>query len=217
MESFLKKYCSKEWQQFVDFHKQTLTFNANELIFREGQKVEGLFIVAEGKVKVYSTNSEKKENIIRLAADGYIIGHRGFGGDWTYPVSAKTYEKTKVIFIPFSIFDAVAKANIEFTYQLMLFFAEELKNSENKDPLTPVRNRTAQAILTNYTVFGKNKKNPFMLNYTISRKDYASFVNTTYESIIRVLSDFNKEKIIETQGKSIKLLDIEKLKEIAKA
>lgn len=215
MDSFLKKYCTKEWQEFVDFHKQTLFFNENEIIFREGEKVQGLYIVSDGKVKIYSINPDKKETIIRLASDGHIIGHRGFGGDWIYPVSAKTYQKTTVIFIPLTIFNAVAKANVEFTYQLMMFFAEELKQSERKNELIPVKNRTAQAILMNYSIFGKDEKDDLKLSYTISRKDYASLVNTTYESIIRVLSDFNKEQVIEIQGKEIRINNLNKLNQIA--
>lgn len=214
MDSFLKKYCSKEWQEFVDFHKETLGFKANEIIFKEGNTVNGLYIINTGKVKVYSTSSDGKEMIIRLAADGYIIGHRGFGGAWTYPVSAKTYEKTTVTFIPLTIFNQVAKANAEFTYQLMMFFAEELRQSEEKDSLTPAKNRIAKTILTNYEVFGPDSTDALKISYTISRKDYASQSNTTYETVIRVLSELNKEKIIELQSKSIRILDLDKLKKM---
>jgi CRP/FNR family transcriptional regulator len=174
-----------------------------------------LYIISEGKAKVYSTNPDKKETIIRLAADGHIIGHRGFGGDWIYPVSAKTYQKTTVIFIPLTIFNAVAKANVEFTYQLMMFFAEELKQSERKSELIPVKNRIAKAILMNYAVFGADQKDSTKISYTISRKDFASKTNTTYETVIRVLSDFNKENIIHLQSKSIRILDFDKLKKLS--
>lgn len=217
MDSFLKKYCSKEWQEFVDFHKETMEFKANELIIKEGNPVNGFLIINKGKAKVYSTNSEGKETIIRLAADGYIIGHRGFGGDWKYPISAKAYEKTTVTNIPLSVFNQVAKANTEFTYQLMMFFAEELRQSEEKSNLIPVKIRIAKAILINYSVFGSDPKDSLKLSYTISRKDYASNANTTYETVIRVLGDLSKEKIIELQGKSIRILDIQRLKNLSES
>lgn len=216
MDSFLKQYCTKEWQQFVDFHKSNVTFEANSIIFNEGDKVEGLYIVKEGKVKVFSTEDEGKEKIIRLAADGEIIGHRGFGGNWKYPVSAQTYVKTEMTFIPIAVFNTVAKTNVEFTYQLMMFFAEELRLSEEKNALIPVKNRIAKAILMNYKVFGSDENDPLKLSYTISRKDYASKVNTTYETVIRVLSEFNKDGIIELQGKSIKIKNIDELNQLSK-
>lgn len=217
MDSFLKQYCSPEWQAFVDFHKETFEFKANEIILKEGDSVNGFLIINKGKAKVYSTNSEGKEMIIRLAADGYIIGHRGFGGDWTYPVSAKAYEKTIITYIPLTIFNQVARANAEFTYQLMMFFAEELRQSEEKNNLIPVKNRVAKAILINYSVFGSDPKDSLKLSYTISRKDFASKANTTYETVIRVLGELNKENIIQLQSKSIRIIDLQKLKEISES
>jgi len=215
MDSFLKQYCSKEWQQFINFHKVIFEFETSSYIFKEGEPVKGLFIVNSGKVKVFSTAEDKKETLIRLAADGAVIGHRGFGGDWTYPVSAFTYTKTKVTFIPLDIFNILAKANTEFTYHLMMFFAEELRQSEEKINLIPVKNKIATAILMNFNVFGADAKDPLKLSFTISRKDYASLVNTTYETVIRVLSDFNKENIIELQAKSIRIVDFNRLQHLA--
>ncbi len=215
MDSFLKQYCSNEWQQFVDFHKLEFEYDANGYIFKEGDPVKGLYIVSSGKVKVYNTSADGKETLIRLASDGSIIGHRGFGGDWCYPASAFTYVKTKVIFIPLDIFNIVAKANAEFTYQLMMFFAEELRESEEKNTLVAIKNKIAKAILNNYSVFGADPKDPSKLSYTISRKDFASSVNTTYESVIRVLSELNKENIIELQAKSIRIVDFNRLTELA--
>lgn len=215
MDSFLKQYCSPEWQEFVEFHKIVKEFDEDDLIFNEGDPVNGLYIVNVGKVKVYTTEVDGKENIIRLAADGEVVGHRGFGGNWVYPVSAKTYEKTITTFIPLNVFNTVAKANAEFTYHLMMFFAEELRVSEQKMMQVPVKNRIAKAILMNYNIFGADQKDNAKISYTISRKDYASKVNTTYETVIRVLSDLNKEKIIELDGKSIRILNFDGLTQLS--
>lgn len=216
MDSFLKQYCSPEWQEFVDYHKKQRTVEAGAFIFKEQEPTEGLYIINEGKVKVISKESDGKETLIRLAADGDILGHRGFGGDWTYPISAVAYVETVITFLPINIFNTLAKSNVDFTYHLMMFFAEELRRSEEKIMQIPVKNRMARAILNNYKVFGGTKKDPLKLSYTLSRKDYASKAGTTYETVIRVLSDLNKEKIISIEGKSIRILDLEKLTQLSK-
>jgi CRP/FNR family transcriptional regulator len=97
----------------------------------------------------------------------------------------------------------------------MMFFAEELRKSEEKIMQVPVKNRVARAILTNYKVFGAEKNDSTKLSYTISRKDYASKAGTTYETVIRVLSDLNKEKIIAVEGKSIRILNLDLLNKLA--
>lgn len=215
MESFLKQYCSREWQEFVDFHKEIIEVEADTCIFREGDKTEGLYIINKGKVKVMMNAMDKSERLVRLAADGAILGHRGFGGNWTYSVSARTFEKTTLTFIPINIFNIIAKSNIDFTYNLMMFFAEELRRSEEKITMVPVKNRIAQAILLNYSVFGPDKEDEAKISLTLSRKDFASKVGTTYETVVRVLSDLNKSGLIQTVGKSIRILDFEELKTLA--
>lgn len=215
MDSFLKKHCSPEWQEFVNFHKSIYTYKKGEFIFKEGDKVEGLYILNQGKVKIVASESDKHEKLVRLAADGDVIGHRGFGGDWKYPVSAITYEETIVTFIPINIFNVLAKSNAEFTYHLMMFFANELRETEEKNTLIPVKKRVFKAILMNWKVFGADKNDPTLLSYTISRKDYANKVGTTYETIIRVFSELNKDKIICIEGKTIRILNFEALQQLA--
>jgi len=205
MDSFLKRYCSSEWQEFVNFHIKQVVVEANNYVFREGEKTEGLYIVVSGKVKVLTKDVDEKDTLIRLAAGGDILGHRGFGGNWTYPISAITYEKTEMSFIPLNIFKVVAKANAEFTYQLMMFFAEELRRSEEKILNIPVKNRVSNAILMNYKVFGSDTKDPSKISYTLSRKDFASKARTTYETVIRVITLLNNEGIIKSEGKSSKI------------
>jgi CRP/FNR family transcriptional regulator len=99
----------------------------------------------------------------------------------------------------------------------MMFFAEELRYSEQKMMQIPVKNRIAKAILMNYNVFGADPKDIAKISYTISRKDYASKVNTTYETVIRVLSDLNKEKIIKLDGKSIRILNFAGLTQLSQS
>ena len=215
MDSFLKQYCSPEWQKFVNFHTQEFLFKAKDLIFKEGDKTLGLYIVTSGKVKVITKN-EAGSRLVRLAGDGDILGHRGFGGDWTYPISAIALENTSVKFIPIEIFNQVARSNSEFTYQLMMFFAEELRLTEEKLTQLPVKNRVAKAIYFTYKAFGFKEDEPGLLAFTLSRKDMASKAGTTYETVIRVLSDLNNQQIINLENKEIRIVDFDQLVELSR-
>ncbi|MCB0481413.1 MAG: Crp/Fnr family transcriptional regulator [Flavobacteriales bacterium] len=191
-----------------------LLVKANDTIFEEGDKTQGLFIVNSGKVKIVSRDTER-ETLIRLASSGDIVGHRGFGGDWTYPISAIALVDCTLSFIPIAIFNKVAKANSEFTYQLMMFFAEELRISERKIKPSPVLNRVAMAIYFTYIAFGFKEDDPGVLSFTLSRKDMANKAGTTYETVIRVLAELNKNAVIRLEGKNIRILDLPSLQKIA--
>ncbi|MCO6499244.1 MAG: Crp/Fnr family transcriptional regulator [Vicingus serpentipes] len=215
MDSFLKKYCSPEWQSYIDIYKKQKQVKAKAYVFKEGETTEGLYIINKGKVKVVTKDDEGKETLIRLATDGDILGHRGFGGNWTYPISAIALENTALTFVPLNAFNVLAKSNAEFTYHLMMFFAEELRKSEEKMKQLPVKVRVARAIVMNYKCFGFDENEKNKLSFTLSRTDYASKAGTTYETVIRVLADLNKSGIIQIKGKSIYILDLEQLLAIA--
>lgn len=216
MVSFLRKYCSKEWLEFIDFHKTTIDVPKKSLIFQAGDQMRGFYVIRSGKAKVIAKDNEGKERLVRLAADGDIIGHRGFGGNWKYPISAIALENSTITFLPLNVFETIAKSNVEFTYQLMMFFAEELRTSEENNASLPVLARVSKAIYINYKAFGFEEGTK-KLNFTLSRKDYASMSGTTYESVIRSIATLNSKKIIKIEGKTIHILKLETLKNMSLA
>ncbi len=216
MKTFIEKHCTKAWQDFINFHKEVKVYEKDDYIFQAGEKTEGLFIIDSGKVKITYRQYDGSRRLIRLANDGDILGHRGFGGNWQYPISALTLEPTQVSFIPVDIFNTIAEANPKFTYHLMMFFAEELRKSEAVIKHYPVKNLVARALLDNYKAFGFESENSQKLSYTLTRKDIASKAGTTYETVVRTLAQFNKTGVIKIDGKSIHITNMDELRELAR-
>ncbi|TAH00258.1 MAG: Crp/Fnr family transcriptional regulator [Sphingobacteriales bacterium] len=205
------KLCLKEWLPAVDTNRETYTVDKGDVLCKEGERVTGIYFVFEGAVKVHKKWGEK-ELIVRFAKKGDIVGHRGLGYDIFYPVSATAIEPSVVCFIPIDFFLASLKVNQEYLYQLMLFFAEELKVSERKMrnlAHMPVKGRVALALLTLQEQFG-NKENGH-IDLTLSRQDLASYTGATYETVFRVLNDLTQEQLIAVTGKQFKILSVEKL------
>lgn len=215
MHEIIQKYCSPEWQKFIEFHSQTLSFPANAKIFDIGDPTEGLYLINEGKVKILTTASNDTTRIIRLAADGDILGHRGFGGTWTYSIAAITLTPCTLTFIPIELFNQIVKANPDLGFFMMMFFAEELRASERLAKLMPVKNLVASVLNQCYSSFGFAEGSKTLLAYTLSRKDIASKAGTTYESVVRSMSDLAREGVIEIDGKQVHILDLKKLKELS--
>ena len=215
MQTTIAKYCSEEWQSFIKFYSKEIKFEAGKNIFNIGDPTEGLYFIESGKVKIQTSGVNNTERIIRLAADGDVLGHRGFGGTWKYSISATTLTSTEVVFIPTEIFNQAVKANPEFGFYMMMFFAEELRDSELMAKQMPVKNLVASALYCNYRVFGFEDKNSTKLSYTLSRKDIANKSGTTYESVVRSLAQLNKEGIIKIDGKAIHILKVNQLKQMS--
>lgn len=220
IDDLIEQYCQEDWKFLLHERSGEEHYKAKAIIFKEGETLQNISIVKSGNVKIFSTYAGNSQRIYRFATEGQIIGHRGLGGDYTFPVSAVALTDTVVTNIPLPLFQSLLKANPHFCYYFMLFFAEELRRSEQqmKDLSTRnLRQRVASALLMNIKSFGFDTKDTTRLNLTISRKDIAYLAGTTYESVIRTLSDFEKESLIVLTGKEIGVPDVKKLKAVKTA
>lgn len=208
----LCRLCLNDWLPAVAANRKTFLLKKGELLFREGDEMNGIYFVYEGLVKVHKHWGEEKELIVRFAKDGQIVGHRGLGKDVYFPVSATALEKTTVCFIESSFFYSSLKVNHDLLFELMLFFATELKESEkNMRNLAhmPVKGRLAQALLNLQERFGDSFDE--FINEKISRQDLASYVGTTYETLFRSINEMQEEGSISFLDKKLKIADQQKL------
>ncbi|MCF8277056.1 MAG: Crp/Fnr family transcriptional regulator [Flavobacteriales bacterium] len=217
LDKLIENYCTPEWRKLAWANTTTLDFKTGDVIINEGDKADNIYMVKHGRVKVYSAYTENIEVIARFATDGQIIGHRGFGEDFTFAVSAVALSPSTIYCLPMSVFQSLLKANNLFCYYFMMFFAEELRRSERmgKNQLNmTVKQRVAQAIRMNMESFGFDSEDGSLLAFTVTRKDLASMASTTYESVIRSLAELQTEKIIKIEGKKLRIVDNKKLCEM---
>ena len=209
---FLCTLCLKEWVPAIDAHRQTIPVKKGEVIFEEGDAVKGIYFVYQGKVKVQKKWGNDKELILRIAGKGAILGYRGLGHNHFYPISATALEPSIVCFIDLDFFQSTLKVNPQLTYELMMFFADELQESENNMrnlAHMPVKGRIAQALLALHEKFGSTKDNG--IDIILSRQDLASLAGTTYETVFRFVNELMEEGIIALLNKNIAIVNMEKL------
>lgn len=202
------KLVLKEWKLPLEQQRKNYLVKKGGVIFKEGDLVKGIYFVNSGKVKVHQRWGEK-ELIVRFAGDGAMIGHRGLSTkNVFYPVSATALEPTSLCFIELDFFMASLKVNHEFALWLLMFYADELQESEKKMrnlAHMPVKGRLALAILQLEELFGLTEAG--FINIQLSRQDLAAFIGTTYETVFRTMSDLVKENLISISGKNIGVND----------
>jgi len=211
-DCFLCTNCFPGWKELIALKKTTWLFKKGESIFNEQDKVQGIFFIYSGAVKVYKQWGEEKQLIIRFAKGGDILGHRGLGGNKTYPVSATALETTRACFITDEFLEATLQTNHFFIYRLMQFYMEEMQKAEARMrnlAHMEVKGRIAEALLDIQQTFGINEEG--YIAVTIIRQDIASYAGTTYETVFKFFNELTEQKIIRTQGKDIKILNAKKL------
>ena len=209
---FMCKNCMKEWHPAICANKINIKLKKGEVLFKEGDPVEGIYFVFSGNIKVYKQWDDDKELIIRFAENGAILGHRGIGPNLNYPISAAALEPSIVCYISMKFFESTLKVNGELTYQLVNFFASELRKSERRMrdlAHMPVKGRVAGALIKLQKQFGTTADG--FININLSRQDLASFAGATYETVFRVINELVSDSIISLSGKSITITNYDAL------
>ncbi|WPU93238.1 Crp/Fnr family transcriptional regulator [Mucilaginibacter sabulilitoris] len=213
---FLCKNCLKEWRPAISAHKINFKVKKGEVIFKEGDPVTGIYFVYSGNVKVYKKWDKDKELIVRFAKAGSIFGHRGLGIGSAYPISAAALESTVVCYVDVVFFEASLKVNPDFTHKLLMFFMEELKQSERKMrnlAHMSVKGRVAEALISLQGQFGLTPDG--FIGIDLSRQDLASYAGATYETVFRMMNELVSEQLISLSGKSIRIANYDELSKLA--
>lgn len=193
-------------------------YKRGQNIFYEGTRPSGLYCIRSGKVKVYKIDHLGSEQIVRLAKPGDILGYRSLISDELYASFAAPLEDALICFIPRTIFFRYLNENAAFALEFMKLLSRELKNAENHVAdmaKKPVRERVAEALLFLKGFFGLEEDGK-TLNVTMTREDLANLVGTATETVIRFLSEFKHDKLIELDHRKIKILDSRKLIQTAR-
>ena len=128
----LKRNLKSEDTLELSYQKKEIKCKKGQQFIIEGASVTGLFFVLKGKVKVFRTGINGREQIVRFASAGDIIGHRGFGTEEYYSIGAMALEDTVLCYFSKAVLQSTLLKDPVFTYDLMLFYANELNRSEAK-------------------------------------------------------------------------------------
>jgi len=201
---------------YLDVEKECLYFKKNEIIYKEGVNISGCYFINEGVIKLYSVGVKGKEQIIKLAKKGDVLGYRALFNEEKTCHTAKVLEDTIVCFVPKKVMFDLVIANSNFALDLLKFVCKELYIVNNllKDiAQKTVKERLSTVLLNLIDDFGLDQKN--FLKVSISRNDLANLIGTAPENVIRTLNKFKELNYIETLGRKIKIVDKKALEKIA--
>jgi len=199
---------NKEELKLVSKAKITKIIKKGETLFKEGEKLNGVFCIRHGVSKLSQLSSNGREQIIKLATKGEVIGQRSIIIEETINLKATALSDMEVCFIPKDNVIIPLKSNPKFTMQVLKTMISDLKDS-NRVILSlsqkNVKQRIAQTLLYLDNNYGVDDGG--YLNLNLSREDLASIVGTAIESCIRNVSALKKEGFIKITGKKMAILD----------
>jgi CRP-like cAMP-binding protein len=187
--------------------KTSYTIKKGEPIFEEGETVNGIYCVKDGVCKLSKLSSNGKDQIVKLVKPGELLGQRSMISDEVANLSAVALEDMEVCFIPKTEILGFFNHNNDFSMNVMKTICGDLKEADDhmvSMAQKTVKERLAETLLYLEDTFGKNEDQS--LRIQLSREELAGMIGTATESCIRLLSEFNKDNLIEIVGKKITIV-----------
>lgn len=188
-------------------------FKRHEIIFMEGDPYAGLYLVLGGRVKVFKTNPEGKEQIIHLVGPREPFADAPLFTGGPYPVTAQALEDTRLLFIQRQAFLDLLEGNPEISLRMLGAFAKRMRQLVNLVESLSLKEVTAR--LARYLADEAGKASHSTFDLPISKANLAAFLGTIPETLSRSLHELENRGIISVQGKQIVLLDKTMLQQMA--
>jgi CRP-like cAMP-binding protein len=202
----------------VSKHKVMNTYKKGHTLFFQGNPSFGLYCISNGKIKVSKIGNDGKESIVRIASAGDVLGHRSLFSDENYTATATALEDSTICFIDKKYIHEAIKKEPTVALQLIQKLSREMGAAESRTASMfqkNVRERLAELFLNLEKTYGIKEDDRVRLDIKLTREEIASMVGTASETVIRFITEFKDEGLIEQEGKAIYIINQKKLIEFA--
>jgi len=203
---------TEEVQQFNRAVKQTRKLQRNEVLFLPRNKFQSLYIIQQGALKTYQTEADGKELVRGFYFETEILGYEAIcTGHYLFAAVALT--DTIVCEITYTRFLSLMQDKPELQKSILHLISQEL-NVRSYLLLSSAEQRLAAFLIDLSSRLSPNKIN-YYLTLPMSRQDIGNYLRLTGETVSRVLSRFQRKRIIKIDHKKISLLQPDLLQTIA--
>ncbi len=212
MQHFLNDINGKNALKELATDRNINHYKKKQTIYSEGNHPNRLYFIQKGKVKTFKTNDAGKELTVGLFNEGDFFGYTALLEETVYKETAEAIEDCDIAIIPKEEFENLLLSNKDVTHKFIRLLANNITEKENQLlglAYNSLRKRVADALLTLEGKYRKENQDKFSMH--ISREDLANIAGTATESLIRTLSDFKSEHLIEIKEGNIIITNQKKL------
>jgi len=206
-----------DMERLDDIIRRGRPIQKGQLLFQQGEEFQSVFAVRTGALKTYTLASNGEEQITGFHLASELIGLSGYDAG-SYPLTAKALETTTVCEIPLQQLDGLADELPDLRKQLMRTMGTEIRHDQNMMLLLSKKNaeeRVASFLLDISQRYQRRGFSSTHFRLPMSRVDISNYLGLAVETISRVFTRFQKNELIETQGKEIILKDVDTLFDLA--
>lgn len=215
MDHLLQQSVGKDALAELIAGRNTNIFRKKQVVYSEGNYPARLYYIVKGKVKIFRSNDDGKELVTELCSDGDFLGHIALLEGGRYRDTAEALEDSEIAEIPKADFENLVNHNREVAQRFIRLLAKNVSEREQQLlslAYNSLRKKVADALVQLHRKYGTEGEANFEVD--ISREGLATIAGTATESLIRTLSDFKSEKLIDINKGSIRILELKKLQDM---
>ncbi len=209
-----KTLSEKEIELVLD-HSNHVTYKKKDIIFKQNTFTSHVMFIKSGLVKVFKEGRNNKSIILKIATPGNFLGLISIFGESTFQYSATAIEECEITFIDINVYYDLIENNGKYASSILkilstdnLYIFDKLLSQYQKQ----LPGKIADLIL----YFSEQIYQSAHFEFPLTRNELAEFAGTTKESMIRTLTEFKNDKIIDLDGKSVKINSIDIVKTLSK-
>ncbi|HLS14465.1 MAG TPA: Crp/Fnr family transcriptional regulator [Beutenbergiaceae bacterium] len=196
-----------------------LTFRRGEEIFHEASPGDRLFIIASGKVKLGHTAPDGREHLLAILGPGEILGEVSLYDPGPRTATATALANTELAELGHTDLLRVLDERPEISQHLLRSLAQRLRRTNNIVSaliFSDVPGRVARALLDLGRRFGQQTDHGVRVTHDLTQEELAQLVGATRETVNKALAEFSSRGWLQLHGRSVTLIDIEKLRRRAR-
>jgi CRP/FNR family cyclic AMP-dependent transcriptional regulator len=199
--------------QLTSDERESYVYNKKHILYKQGQRPRVVYHVISGKVKVSKTNDDGKEFITSIYSVGDFFGYAPILEDVNYKEEAEILEETELMLIPREDFMQLVSNDMQIAQTFIKIITKNIVEKEESLlnlAYNSLRKKVAYGLVQLYEKYTSDKNVLPVLN--LSRENMAQSIGIATESLIRTLSDFKDERLIDIQTGKVIILDANKLR-----
>ena len=195
--------------------REVYDYKKKQMIYAEGQRPKAVYYIKSGKVKIYKTNDDGKELITNILINGDFIGYTYVLENIAYKESAEALVDAEIMTISKDDFLSLISADAQVAKQFIKLITRNVLEKE-ESLLNLAYNSLRKKVAYQIIIMLDKLKNdsPNKKEIKLSRENLAQASGIATESLIRTLSDFKAEKLVDIQGGTIIILNEEKIRNL---
>jgi len=191
-----------------------LKLSKGQILFKEGQEGDRLYVVVQGKIKLGTASGDGRENLLSILGPGEMFGELSLFDPEPRTSTATAVTDARLVSLAHEAVIGLVTTHPQTSLELLRRLAQRLRKSNEilaDLVFADVPGRVAKAIMDLGERFGSKKEDGLHVNHDLTQEELAQLVGASRETVNKALADFAARGWVKLEPRAVLVTDVERL------